>query len=584
MTRNDRNAANAPVPAWLGWKRNILYAALAALVSAVFIYQLTRPHSLLGGILGWELERIDDASRDGAATRPGAVTWAGLFAQLEHKMPTLPDARPRAGTAQLIYAVDAVQRGKLSAADAAERLAPAEDAATFNLVARLAYGWLRDRATPPHSSDPIARFHALAAIVDAQPPATTSTLYNDTLHDAWRDVLKTAIRRQDVIASCVRNYRHFDIREHHAALPTIHATFTSLARALHAAGHATQAETIRQWLDRAFMGLIDNERDYATRLLAAELLTDTRAEDFYTAAPNHHRPSILREAFHRQAATCNADLVDLFKLPMVTPDTSDHPYSLLTFALGATAIMAGIVVGLVLQMLATLLQSRRASMTPQQDDDEKHGPVSQASTRHPPMLELWILPFFLSTLMPGLALLSPFLAGHAGSAEGLLIRLMALAGIGTILTCLMAAWQHRIHWNSSRLLGAASLLPIAVLITLEPDWRFWPALRSLDIGFGAAPILGAVLLLVLIACIVLIALPLRIGFAVGVRFWLMIAVVAHLGTFSQQIEDRHYQAAATDDHYDEINARLGPEWRSLLPPARDGTSSVPTPVSTGSSP
>lgn len=584
MTRNNPNAANAPVPAWLGWKRNILYAALATLVSAVFIYQLTRPHSLLGGMLGWELERIDDASRDTSAVQPGAVTWAGLFAQLERQKPSLPDARPRAGTAQLIAAVEAVQRGKISAADAAERLAPAEDAATFNLVARLAYGWLRDRATPPNSSDPIARFHALAAIVDAQPPATTSTLYNDTLHDAWRDVLKTAIRRQDVIASCVRNYRHFDIREHDAALPIIHAGLAQLARDLHAAGHRPQAETIRQALDRAYMGLIDNERDYATRLLAAELLTDIRAEDFYTAAPNHHRPSKLREAFHRQAAACNADLVDLFKLPMIKPDASDPAYSLLTSVLGATAIMAGVIVGLVIQLLAKLLQSRLASMMHHRDDDEKHGPVSHASTRHPPILELWILPFFLSTLMPALALLSPFLAGHAGSAEGFLIRLAALAGIGAIVTFVMAAWQHRINWKSSLLVGAAPLLPIAVLITLEPDWRFWPALRSLDIGFGAAPIIGVVLLLVLIACIVLIALPLRICFAVGVRFWLMIAFVAHLGTLSQQIEDRHYQAAATDDHYDEINARLGPEWRSLLPPAVDYTTNASTPVSTRSAP
>lgn len=585
MTRNDRNAANAPVPAWLGWKRNILYAALAALVSAVFIYQLTRPHSLLGGILGWELEQIDDASREGIAAQPGAVTWAGLFAQLERKKPSLPDARPRAGTAQLIAAVEAVQRGKISAADAAERLAPAEDAATFNLVARLAYAWIRDRATPPNSPDPIARFHALAAIVDAQPPATASTLYNDTLHDAWREVLKTtAIRRQDVIASCARNYRHFDIREHYAALPTIHATLTALARDLHTAGHLAQAETLRQWLDRAYLGLIDNERDYATRLLAAELLTDIRAEDFYAAAPNHHRPNNLREAFHRQAADCNADLVDLFKLPMIKPDTSDPAYSLLAFALGATATMAGVIVGLVIQLLAKLLQSRLASMMHHRDDDEKHGPVSHASTRHPHILELWILPFFLSTLLPGLALLSPFLAGHAGSAEGFLIRLAALAGIGAIVTFVMAAWQHRINWKSSLLVGAASLLPIAVLITLEPDWGFWPTLRSLDIGFGAAPIIGVVLLLLIIACIVLIALPLRIGFAVGVRFWLMIAIVTHMGSLSQQMKDRQYQAAVTDDHYDEINARLGPDWKSLLPPAVDYTTNVPTPVSTRSAP
>ncbi|GJQ27054.1 MAG: hypothetical protein HBSAPP02_20860 [Phycisphaerae bacterium] len=576
MTRNGRSAANASVPAWLGWKRNILYAALAALVSAGFIYQLTRPHSLLGGILGWELERIDDASRDGAATRTGAITWAGLFAQLERKMPTLPDARPRAGTAQLIAAVEAVQRGKILAAVAAERFAPAEDAATFNLVARLAYAWIRDRATPPHSPDPIARFHAMAAVLDAQPPATTSTLYNDPLHDAWRDVLQTAIRRQDVIASCVRNYRHFDIREHYAALPTIHATLTALARDLHSAGHTPQAETTRQWLDRAYMGLIDNERDYATRLLAAELLADVRAADFYTAAPNHHRPSKLREAFHEQAKECKSDLVDLYKAPRATPSSGHMSDSALAYCMGLAAATIGAVVALVCQVLAYSLRFVSHRLGSERSVN--------SATIMPEKAHLWISMLGPILVFGFFGRATPFLLGQSGSIEGYVVRLAVIATIAAISMSLVSARVTKLNAPAANMLGLAAIVCLTLVLFLEPEGGLWPALRVLDIGFGALPVIGSVLLLAVITTTVAIGDSLRNVFSVFVRTWIIGGICCY-GSYQLLYNlDEQYRNTVSVHRYDEIAARLGSDWKSLLPPAVNSTSSVPAPASTRPSP
>ncbi|QDV89800.1 hypothetical protein RAS2_08750 [Phycisphaerae bacterium RAS2] len=556
MTRNDRNAANVPVPAWLGWKRNIFYAALAAIVSAVFIYQLTRPESLLGGMLGWELERIDDASREGAAAPPGSITWAGLFAQLERKMPSLPDARPRAGTAQLIYAVDAVQRGKLSATDAVARLAPAEDAATFNLVARLAYAWLRDRAeanadpspsptaspsgnsppppstssASPPSSTPLARYDSISRILDVQPPATTATLYNDTLHDAWRDVLKTAIRRQDVIASCVRNYRHFDIREHYAALPTIHATFTALARELHTAGHLAQAETIRQWLDRAYMGLIDNERDYATRLLAAELLTDVRAADFYTAAPHHHRPSKLRDEFHARATVI--DLVDLYKAPIGSnAATSNRLYWFVT-CIELAAVAAGFLAVILCRCLMAMFRIRPFPSSAGLSRTEVHG--------GPDAIQWWILilvPFIIYYCIPQ----SPFLLKQIGSSEGFVVRLGFEVAFSAVFVVAAASWLSGARSGLSIATYTAIISSILFVLSLEPDRRLWPVLRTLDFGFGVAPVVGSLLLLVVITCTVLTTATRRVTFAVAARAWLVGACLTFAAYRQQHAFDREFQ-------------------------------------------
>ncbi len=594
MTRNDRNAAHAPVPAWLGWKRNIFYAALATLVSAVFIYQLTRPHSLLGGMLGWELERIDDASREGAAATPGAITWSGLFAQLERKMPTLPDARPRAGTAQLIYAVDAVQRGRLSAIDAAQRLAPAEDAATFNLVARLAYAWLRDRAkvsaaTSPDSSSPptessspatpnspsntsqpstssalptssasLARYDSLSRIIDAQPPATTATLYNDPLHDAWRDVLQTVIRRQDVIASCVRNYRHFDIREHYAALPTIHATFTSLARELRTAGHAPQAETIRQWLDLAYMGLIDTERDYATRLLAAELLTDTRAADFYTAAPNHHRPSKLRNEFHRQVAEGSADLVDLHKAPKTSPRLGHASDSAIAYCAAFAAATAGSLIALICQILASTLRHCFPRLVQE--------PPLKPTSQWPGFAQDWISLIGPILILGFMGKATTYLVGQAGSAEGYLIRLAIIATSTSIVLGLAAARLTQPKAIVPTRIGAALLIGLIFVLFLEPDRGLWPALRAVDIGFGTLPIVGGILLLFVITTTVWMALPLQGIFAVFIRAWLVCGYLTFAAHQVHYVLDKQIQAAVATGRQDEITARLGENWRANLPP------------------
>jgi len=577
MTRNDRNAANVPVPAWLGWKRNIFYAALAAIVSAAFIYQLTRPESLLGGMLGWELERIDDASREGAAAPPGSITWAGLFAQLERKMPTLPDARPRAGTAQLIYAVDAVQRGKLSATDAVARLAPAEDAATFNLVARLAYAWLRDRAeanadpspsptaspsgnslpqpstssASPPSSTPLVRYDSISRILDAQPPATTATLYNDTLHDAWRDVLKTAIRRQDVIASCVRNYRHFDIREHYAALPTIHATFSSLARELHTAGHAPQAETIRQWLDRAYMGLIDNERDYATRLLAAELLTDTRAADFYTATPNHHRPSKLRDAFHEGAKII--DLIDQYKAPAL--------FDLCTFvyvtSFNACTDLAAITTGLVLAFILSLMNATIRTRFGFHDR-------GTSMTSGPGMLKLWIPP--LALMLYGGFTKSSFLNGRVGAVDGYLIRLAIEAAISVVAFTVFASWLGGTNPKPRLVINLLILGCLGMVLCSEPDRELWPWLRELDLGYGASPTFCSILLLIAICCVVLNQVPLRVVFAAAARTWLIAAMLTFAGSKHHQWYDNCYQSAFERCNGDYLDARFGMTWKLHIPP------------------
>lgn len=579
MTRNDRNAANVPVPAWLGWKRNIFYAALAAIVSAAFIYQLTRPDSLLGGMLGWELERIDDASREGVAAPPGSITWAGLFAQLERKMPTLPDARPRAGTAQLIYAVDAVQRGRLSAVDAVARLAPAEDAATFNLVARLAYAWLRDRAeanadpspsptaspsgnsppppstssASPPSSMPLARYDSFSRILDAQPPATTATLYNDTLHDAWRDVLKTAIRRQDVIASCVRNYRHFDIREHYAALPTIHATFSSLARELHTAGHAPQAETIRQWLDHAYAGLIDAERDYATRLLAAELLTDVRAADFYTAAPNHHRPSKLRDAFHEHASNNPADMVDLYKSPLLFT-SHQKPYRILAFCIGAAAVTAGYVIALFCRLLAGVVRLPEAN-------PDLHTLVYSTA-------DLWgatVVPIALVLGLGWFCGTSQLVTGHSGSTEGYLLR---LAAASTTTALLLIAISARLACSRVTLpITITQLLAVSTLLVVwvDPSLSAWPTFRKMDIGIGAVFTIGSIFLLLIFAAIVITAASARVAFAVAVRGWLISATFTMVLIVFQPMNEKSIRLSTDIHRGDIINARIGHAWRSCLP-------------------
>ncbi|GMU34527.1 MAG: hypothetical protein HS101_03690 [Planctomycetia bacterium] len=545
----------------IGW--TILFAALALVVSAVFFAQLVNPAGFLAAITQADMARLERNQDAGVAPN-----WDTLFASLREELRRQPTSRRHEAVARLIAKLIDVERGKADAATASTEADAllAEDA--DNLLSRVACAAIGDEAAAATTRDAvaikadalIARFQTMEKVFVGERPARESRLYNKEYDEAWFAILRKGVSRLDVASNLAKYIRHYEIREHYAALPMIQRRLGTLADELDAAGHSDEARRVRRWLVQLFVGLMRSEPDAGTRLLCADMLGRTLAGSEPQLA---ERMAALRREYHAAADAAPVNLTDPARSPSSVPsqyrDVAKFAAMAMFFAvagLGASVILLfAASTALVARIWKTVSRGRTGD-----------GPSrSQLTMRN--WTVRWALTIALfAALTCVLIVLSP-MRDAAMYSEGWGYHALACAlATGSMIVILRAAFTtvrpERAREDRARSIAACCLavIPIA-LIVLPPKWLAW-SIRWVDLWVPSIILLSLFLFVVVSAAYRVVHVPARWMAASAVATWMIAMVFAYPTLLAHEYADWMIQHAQRNLLEDEFGFRMGDYWES----------------------
>ncbi|MCD4669280.1 MAG: hypothetical protein K8S14_02410, partial [Actinomycetia bacterium] len=319
-------------------------AVLATLVSAALLLQLTSPRSMLSVIRRVEGMALDVRNSHSSGLSRG-TTWDDLFRTRDTAIRRHPDMPEHFALASLLRLYAETQRGSWDSREAVEKARDDALQAPDNLIARLVYADLKDRAHQVVASENgagsavLARFETFRAIVEGDRPVAHVTLFNAECTNIWFGVVQRYMqRRPDVAVSITPAVYHYRIAEHFEVLPVLVRRIATLAADLRASGHEDAANHCIRWIAQAGFGLIDADPDAGTRLLCSDVLLTVLDEESEAA----QRLRDLRRDYHHHAEAAPVDLADQsFVLrPATIPETYDAALRLLLVAV-IFALVAG---------------------------------------------------------------------------------------------------------------------------------------------------------------------------------------------------------------------------------------------------
>lgn len=559
-------------------KSIIFKTALAVFASAVVFAQILDGEGMLAAATRSAYWGLAD-SRDGLsrARRPDGLTLDDLHAARDAAIRSHRLTARHVALAKLLnLLLDAEEGGQ----DAAQALAAVRQQAAAdpdNLVARLAHAVIADQAEleearrngrVPASRE---RFGAIRAILDAEPPAKTVSLYNAELAAAFRVVVERFVKRPDVAISLAAALPHYEIENHYAALPLIQERLADLSAELRAAGQSDAADQCVRWIAGLTLGLIRAEGDAGTRLLCADLLA--RSLDGQSAAARGLRR--FADDFKAAAASSPIDVCDQSWGPAlaVAPAAYKRAFYSLVFAavLGLIAI-GGAVLLAVSCLLAPVFSLARRGMSgmaaargghvvPLQADSGSMAARSRGHATRPIYVRL------TAAALPSFAIASITVAYL--NAYGVYSQIWAfVAGVcTTAFGALLAAAAAGLHEKADRKAArrrVAIVLLLALLgmtLTVLPPSFVTRLCRRADLAVGTVWILLPGLSVLVLTAVFVSPARLRAFAAAASLVWCINMVTAFVVLQCHHRFDKRYQQAVVAARQDEIAARLGPNWQ-----------------------
>ncbi len=419
----------------------------------------------------------------------------------------------------------------------------------------------------------LARFETFRAIVEGDRPVAHVTLFNAECTNIWFGVVQRYMqRRPDVAVSITPAVYHYRIAEHFEVLPVLVRRIATLAADLRASGHEDAANHCIRWIAQAGFGLIDADPDAGTRLLCSDVLLTVLDEESEAA----QRLRDLRRDYHHHAEAAPVDLADQsFVLrPATIPETYDAALRLLLVAVIFALVAGGagvmlLIVGLVAIPVRFVRKGKEKKEKGKGKAEKENAPI--AITNRTPRFYV-IAPF---TLVPSLAAALLMLRQYA--EYGLYSRIWGLLAaisivlIGSLTAVTIAGFLA--HTKTSKQRGRIALVALFLLgglvTLLLPPSGVARGLRSLDLSVSVIPILYATAAILIVAS--LWATPARLR---SIAATAALVCCVNIGTAFiiyqfHRAADKDYQKAVVSHGFDEIAARLGPDWQArYIAPAR----------------
>lgn len=540
----------------IGW--TILFAALALVVSAVFFAQFIRPDGFLAALTQADMARLERNQDSGVVPY-----WDTLFASLREELRRQPTTRRHEAVARLIAKLIDVERGKADAATASTEIDSllAED--TDNLLSRVVCAVIGDEAAAATTADAaamkseqlIARFQAMDKVVAGERPARESRLYNKEYDEAWFAILRKGVSRLDVASNLAKYIRHYDIREHYAALPMIQRRLGALADELEVAGHRDEARSVRRWLVHLFVGLIRSEPDAGTRLLCADLLERTLGEDDETLEASLVS---LRRAFHLHCARAPTDIADPSREHSALPTEYGRAFGSLVFVV----IMAiwGLTGAILLALAPISAIVRRLFARRKIDAEPSVKPAERTSIgrRIGYYVMMIALPIVAASDIAWEAL-----DQRVYSEKWLAAVIMALVSVFAFVLLAAASVRrfrtHQIH--KTYFLFPGLFLAISSATIVNGPTSTMRRLAYLDQVFSGVGIIAILFGSMIFVMICLFPFSPRHIARSAASAWLLGMVMAVCALQAHAVMDRHYQDRLSSSLDAEFELRLGENWQ-----------------------
>lgn len=524
----------AALPAWASTRRTVIYAIVALILSAIFTYQITREDSMLGGIMGWELEKLN-------SEKPGQITWKDLGEEYRREAVQMPGYKEHEAVRQLLIVVDYVNRGRLDAGRVLDqaKIWAAED--SDNLVSRLALAYLTDRAQGGAKTTSQQQFENAKKIIDGDKPAKQATLHQDAFNRKWNEVLKRHIKREDVAVSAARHVRVEEQRQI-AALPVIGSWLVDMTRELRSSGHPEEAKFVAECFVDTFQNIADSESDSATGLLVASVLVSGLPAN----SPMRAHFEGVRKKFHESSDAAPIDPIDIYKCPTVF-----DPFKFVTLIV-CPAAAASVGIGALICVIFSIIGSKFFGTSVLLNEDSFSSKSIQRAT-------LFLLPIIV-ILPAALANDAGFLNRGIISQSGLIISFMFWALYGALFPIGCAAYLLGKKRDGLRLTILFCIIVIAMLPLLPS--RYWlTTIRALDLHGGSILYAAAILLLISLILFAWTSQSSRLipYFAARVFLWSMIWAVVGLqiAKSAEQFYLRQYHW-----RWNEVALRYGENWNT----------------------
>jgi len=527
-----------------GWKHTLILAVLACAATAAFFWQLLDETSFFSAIRGVEkasLSRGKSGAR--AADHP---TWDDLYVDLRNRLSALPCARGHAAVAQLLRLVIEIDRGKKMPAEVLGQAQNAFNTDANNLISRLAYAYIADRAAMSDSSKSLTalqRFEAMSGIFDQSPPATTSTLYNEDFTSVWREILGRHIKRRDVAANLAVSLDHYQITDHYAALPIIQAFLATLTKDLLAVGRQPETVQCTTWITQTFSELAVSELDSGTGLLCADLIRRSLPEGD-TSRGSLQR---LRDDYRARTSQAIPDLTS----PMRTPAPISGPLMVLIQKTLGAASLAAVSLGAGLVSICAMFAAVVALIVGKRDSF-----VPNATAKRQTVLK--------ATIVAAIALLCVIAgmcrAGDLYSEQFVHVWILGFVALGAANAILLACLSGNVNSSFDPIvLFGAVLLGLTCTAFVPGKWAA-PMYREIDMRFSF-PILEVALIAVLILIgIVLNRQRLASVARSAAITWLILILFATTAIAESKFVDGDWTLMIYAARKDELSALLGSGW------------------------
>ena len=542
-----------------GLAGTVLCMALALAAGAIFLALTLSPASFLSAYRQVEVSRISEASASG---KPSETNWVDLRKAIAGRIANTALAVRRDALNNLVNTVIRVDElpGTVSMADADASNTKDQS----NLLAGLCAAVVLDAVTTPSAparpisatTQPITtpdsaelrtRFNGVELRVrrDLSTSGRT-TLYNDDVAAVRRDVMAVYFSRADVLAATTEYAAYFAVNGHFAALPILQRRLNALAAALDSAGMTAEAKQCRAWVRRCLWELLTGERDPATRLLCADLLS-TQVDLDAKAAQALRR---LVGDYQDRAAAAPIDRADrAARSPAVLPDQYRTVLDRLATALSATLAGAGAWLAALICLLAALVSRRR-------NDSSETGTIKSLFPR---ATINWTHVIIGAICFPvagkGLAW---HLSGRGISEDWAIVSAIVSMVIGFVLPILFPFRHSNRPGRTVAALGIAVFL--LVLVFIEPTTISW-ALRTPPLR--AHPWIGVAVIAHLICFAALYLGPASWhrktrDAAILSLCWLVVGAVGY--QFHRAADDS-YLSRVAEARADEFASRLGSDWQ-----------------------
>ena len=516
---------------WADWKITIIFAALALAASAVFFWQITRDTSLLSGILGVEYQRLMPPAK-GQVRSDGGPTWTTVYKDFQARVSGQPFAAKHNAVGQLLHTVVEVERGKLNAAGVLSAARQVESTDADNWISRLALASLVDSSM----ADKLAseRFDAIRQIIEAQPPATKATLYNQEYDRLWYETLGRYIKRVDVRANLAKWLEHGEIRDQYAALPIIQSRLSKLGTEL-----PNSTKVITTWLDKSLTELTQTESDSGSRMLTVDLLTRS-------LPPTDRRLGALEQfkvEYRSEASQSPADIVSPSRSPAREPrgyqkiiQGSLVAATFATFALGGAMTLAF--------ALITALFLRES-----ESEQNLVRPLRW-------LLVLTVVGFSVSANLG----MTERMAKELHSEAVVMVRAIIGIVMGVALACIMSVWFRRHRRPSREVLTLVMIAPLMIPYCMSAP-ILAKSVRGL--GWGGVTTIAIVTMLIPLVVVFVSRQSLRLA-RTSSQLWLIWIVIAVAAQWRTNGFDQTRQQRIAVSPLDDDQARLGTDWHAKL--------------------